>query len=218
MNWLAREEESGYFKRQWVGDLINPMNRDDMEYLSRVVKRVRCYDLAGSVPSERYPSPDWTVGVLMARTNTGEFIIEDVVRWRKRSGESLQEIVNVAKQDNKRFGNVQLYLPQDPAQAGLTARLYQAKLFLAEGLRVKFLKVGTTKSKLTRFDPMANASENGLVRVVKGSWNDEFFSELEGFDGVSKVKKDDQVDAVADSFNVLATTKEYKKLNPSLIG
>lgn len=217
-NWLAREEESGYFKREWLGDLLNPMNKDDMGYLSRVVKRVRCYDLAGSVPSERYNNPDWTVGVLMARTNTGEFIIEDVVRWRKRSGESIQAIMDVAKDDKDRYGNVQLYLPQDPAQAGQTARLYHAKLFRDNGISVKFLKVGTTKSKLTRFEPLANGSENGVVKAVKGSWNDVAFSELESFDGVSKTKKDDIVDSSADAFNVLATTKEYKKLNPAMIG
>ena len=217
-NWLAREEESGYFKRQWLGDALNPMNTNDMEYLTRVVKRVRCYDLAGSVPSEKYPSPDWTVGVLMARTNTGEFIIEDVVRWRKRSGESLQAIIDVTKADLKKFPNTKVYLPQDPAQAGQTAKLYHAKLFRDAGLSVKFNKVGTTKSKLTRFEPLANGSENGVVKYVKGDWNEAFFAELESFDGISRTKKDDQVDSSADSFSVLATTKEYVKLNPSLIG
>ena len=217
-NWLAREEEAGYFKKEWVGELLNPMNKDDMSYLSKVVRRVRCYDLAGSVPSEKYPSPDWTVGVLIARTSDGNFIIEDMVRWRKRSGETIEEIMKVAKEDKKRYGNVQLYLPEDPAAAGKTAKVYQSKLFSHAGIPVKFIKVGTKNSKLKRFEPFSNAPENGLVKVVKGLWNDAFFSELEGFDGVSRTKKDDICDSCSDGFNVLATTKEYKKFNLSLLG
>ena len=216
-NWLAREEEAGYFKRHWLGALFNPMSREDMSYLKRVVKRVRCYDLAVSIPSERYPNPDWTCGVLIARTNTGEFILEDVVRWRKLSGDSIQTIIDVAKDDAKRFGKVMTYLPQDPAQAGVTAKLYQAKLFSQAGVPVKFIKVGTKKSKLTKFEPFTNACENQLVKAVKGEWNDVYFSELESFDGVSKTKKDDQVDATSDSFNVLATTKEYRVVSPIMI-
>lgn len=217
-SWLAREEESGYFKREWLGEPINPMNPNDAEYLSRVTKRVRCYDLAGSIPSEKYNNPDWTVGVLMARTNTGEFIVEDMVRWRLRSGESIQKIIDTAKEDLKKFPNTKTYLPQDPAQAGQTAKIYHAKLFRDEGLSVKFIKVGTTKSKLTRFEPLANAAENQIVRYVKGDWNDDFFSELEGFDGISRTKKDDVVDSSSDAFNTLATTKEYKVLSASMIG
>lgn len=139
-------------------------------------------------------------------------------RWRLRSGESIQKIIDTAKEDLKKFPNTKTYLPQDPAQAGQTAKMYHAKLFRDEGLSVKFIKVGTTKSKLTRFEPFANAAENQIVRYVKGDWNDDFFSELEGFDGISRTKKDDVVDSTSDAFNTLATTKEYKVLSASMIG
>jgi len=216
-NWLAVEEESGYFKRSWVS-MRNPHDPKDMSYLKDVIRRVRAYDLAGSIPSEAYPNPDWTVGVLIAKTKQGDYIVEDVVRWRKRSGESLEEIIRVAKDDNKRYGKVQLYLPQDPGQAGQETRIFRAKLFAGEGLKVKFIKVSSKKNKLIRFEPFSNAAENEIVSVVKADWNDEYFSELEGFDLVSKTRKDDQVDATSDSFNVLATTKEYKRLSSALIG
>lgn len=191
MNWLAREEEAGYFKKEWVGELLNPMNKSDMSYKDRVVRRVRCYDLAGSVPSEKFSNPDWSVGVLIARTNDGEFIVEDVVRFRQRAGEVIQTIMDVAREDKKRFGNVSTYLPIDPGAAGITAKQYQAKLFAQAGIPIKFIKVGTKNSKLKRFEPFANAAENRLIRVVKADWNDAYFSELEGFDGISRTKKDD---------------------------
>lgn len=189
-NWDVRPEESGYFKRQWV-KILNPIIRDDMSYLKDVVSRVRYYDIAVSIPSEALPNPDFTVGVLMARTRGGDFIIEDVVRWRKRSGESIDSMIEVAREDRKKFGNVKLYLPQDPGAAGITAKQYYAKLFQQAGIIVNFKKVGTKNSKLTRFEGFSNASENGLVSVIKASWNDAYFSELEGFDGISRTKKDD---------------------------
>ena len=216
-NWDVRPEESGYFKRSWLQKL-NPMNPEDMEYRKHVVKRVRCYDLAGSIPSEAYPNPDWTAGVLIAKTKFNDYIVEDVVRYRKRSNEVLQTIIDTHKDDLKRYGKVQLYLPQDPGQAGITAKLYQSKLFASEGIPVKFIKVGVTKSKLLRFENFSTASANGIVKAVIGSWNDDYYNELEGFDGVSKTRKDDAVDATSDAFNILATNKEYKKLNPSMIG
>ena len=217
MNWYAQEEGAGYFKRDWV-TMLNPMNKDDMSYRDQVVARVRAYDLAGSVPSEQYPNPDYSAGVLIARTKDGRYIIEDAVRWRKRSGETLDEIMRIAKEDKKLFGNVKLFLPQDPAQSGLTAKMYQAKVFAQNGIPVKFIKVGTKNGKVKRFENFSVAAENGLISVVRGLWNDVYFAELEGFDGVSRTKKDDLVDATSDTFNSLVTNKEYKKFNLSLLG
>ena len=55
-NWLAREEGSGYFKRSWtpIDKSIDIFNGDD------VVRRVRAWDLASTLPSEAYPDPDYT--------------------------------------------------------------------------------------------------------------------------------------------------------------
>lgn len=222
-NWFASEEESGYFKKFWIeqaGNILNPRNKEDMSYLSEVTKRTRAWDIAGSVPSEAYPDPDWTVGVLVARTRDGRFIVEDVQRVRKRSGENLKFIISVAEEDRKRFGNsVTTILPLDPAEAGKAIKVVRAKEFALKGIPVKFEKVGTKKSKLDKFTPFSAAAENGCVCVLSNNdWCDEFYRELERFDGVSTKYHDDQVDAVATAYNNLATTKEYKKLNPRLIG
>lgn len=189
-NWFASEEESGYFKKDWVR-ILNPHSQEDMSYLKRVVKRVRCYDLAVSVPSEAYGNPDWTAGVLIAKTSDGEFIVEDVVRWRMRSAESLDRIAEVHKEDVKRFGTVQLYLPQDPGAAGEYAKKAQAKELRLRNINAKFIKVGSGKGKVKRFEGFSIACMNGIVSVVKGDWNDEYFTELESFDGISRTKKDD---------------------------
>ena len=81
-NWLAREEGSGYFKREWtpVQSMQTIISND------HVVRRVRAWDLASTLPSESNPSPDYTVGVLLARTKAGYYIVEDMVRGRWRAG------------------------------------------------------------------------------------------------------------------------------------
>lgn len=181
-NWYAREEESGYFKREWT-PTIDQMPTD-------VVRRVRCWDLASSIPSEVYPDPDYTVGVLIAKTRSGFYIVEDVQRFRKRAGENIQEIIRIAKEDNAMYGRVECYLPQDPS-SGASVRIYHTQEFNKHGLVVRFIKVLSSKSKLQRFEPFAASSENGLVQVLKAEWNDIYFSELEAFDGTRRSRRHD---------------------------
>lgn len=217
-NWDVRPEDSGYFKRSWL-TMLNPHSRDDMSYKKDVVMRVRCWDLACTLPSPVNPSPDYTAGVLMARTRDGRFIIEDVIQVRKREGENIDFIIGVAKEDIKRYGKVQCYLPVDPAESGKSIKFQRAKEFAMQGVPVKFIKVSTKRGKLDRFLPFSAAAENGIVYAIKNiDWNNIYFSEMEAFDGVSRRVHDDMCDSTSDAFNTLATTKEYKVLSASMIG
>lgn len=212
-SWEAREEAGGFFKREWT-PLIGSVDEN------QILRRVRCFDLASSVPTEANPYPDWTCGVLMAKTKDGRYIIEDVQRFQKRAGEVEQAVINIVKKDKEYYpDNYKAYLPQDPASAGQIARKYWAKLFTEQGLPIYFIKSGSHGGKLKRFEPFSASSENGLVEVVKADWNNSFFSELEGFDGKRSTssKKDDQVDCVSDAFNVLATKKELPTINAKLL-
>ena len=209
-NWYAKEEGAGYFRREWVEPIL-----DSMPDENNISRRIRCFDTAMSVPTEANNDPDWTAGVLIAATKTGEYIIEDVQRFRKRAGECEEEIMQIIRDDIDMFGsgNYKAYLPQDPAGAGIAVRNHQARMFAAEGIPVRFIKVGSQKSKLKRFEPFAASAENGLIRVLKANWNDEYFYELEKFDGTRRCGHDDQVDATSDAFNTIATNKELPKLS-----
>lgn len=214
-SWYAREESSGHFKKSWVEPLLEHMPLEN-----EVVQRVRCFDLASSVKSEANPSPDWTVGVLMAKTRDGRYIIEHVERFRKRAGEVEEAVLDIVKKDRQYFHkNYKAYLPQDPASAGQIARRYWAKIFAEHGVPIYFIKAGSVGGKMRAFEPFSAASQNGLVSVVKAEWNDDLFSELEVFDGKrsTSAKKDDQCDAVSSAFNVMATKKELPQLNARLL-
>lgn len=208
-SWEAREEAGGYFKRHWT-PIVTGVDE------SEVKMRVRCWDLAGSVPTEANPYPDWTVGVLMAKLASGIYVVEHVERIQQRAGEVENYIMEVTRKDREMYGGkYKAYLPQDLGAAGLTARHYYAKMFRDKGIPIYFSKVSTQSGKMKNFEPFAASSENGLVQVVKGDWNNAFFSELEAFDGTrsSSNRKDDIVDATSLSFNVLTTGKELPKIN-----
>ena len=58
-----------------------------------------------------------------------------------------------------------------------------------------------TGDKVTRASPASAQASAGNIRVVRGAWNEAFFSELENFP--SPKSHDDQVDALSGAFNTL---------------
>lgn len=189
-NWYVRESSSGYFKREWCKSQ-SLLNID-------VVSYCRAWDIAGSLPSDSLPNPDWTAGVLIGKTKDGRYVVMDVVRFRARFGEVMQKIIEVAKSDPD---GTQIILPQEPGQAGKAAGQMMIKDLIGEGFPARMRP--SNKSKVVRFQPFAAAAQAGLVDYLEAPWNDTYFDELEGFDGSRKVK-DDQVDATSDSFITLA--------------
>lgn len=190
-NWDIREDAAGFWKAEWLGE---PVNEYDLE----IVQYCRAWDIAGSLPCEALPNPDWTCGVLLGKTKQGIFVVLDVVRFRARFGEVIQKMIETGLQDPP---GTQIITPQEPGQAGKAAGQMIIKEFISEGLFARMRP--SNKSKVVRFQPFVAASEAGLVRYVRDSWNDEYFSELESFDG-SRKNKDDQVDATSDAFITLA--------------
>lgn len=176
-NWLVRESASGYFKREWC---------QKVNYLSlNIVEYCRAWDIAGSLPSDSLPNPDWTAGVLMGKTKDQRYVVLDVVRFRGRFGEVMSKIIEVAKDDPD---GTQIILPQEPGQAGKAAGMMMIRDLLGEGFASKMRP--SNKSKVVRFQPFAAAAQAGLIDYVEGPWNELYFSELEGFDGSRAVKDD----------------------------
>ena len=189
-SWYAKEEAAGYFKREWVEMLTMP------PLVS--VKKVRAWDLAGSIPSEAYPNPDWTAGVKMSKDKFGSYIIEDLVRFRDRPHGVLQTIIETAIKDGS---DTEIVIPADPNAAG---KAYAQSIIRELAERGFYARMYTTNtSKITRFAPFASVAEAGMVKVVMGEWNDTYFDELEIFDG-SRKNKDDAADATSDAFKYLA--------------
>lgn len=188
-SWFARAQSSGLFKREWV-TMQDHAN-------GRARKRIRAWDFAFSKPSEQYPNPDWTRGVLTSKDSNSLYTIEDVVGMRDRVHEVEKLIFQTAMSDGQ---EVIISIPQDPnAAAGAYAKDLQRKLG-EMGFMCRLQR--PVKSKITRFAPFSSVAQAGFVNVVRADWNKDFFDELEIFDGMGK-QKDDQVDCVSDCFMLL---------------
>lgn len=188
-SWTARSESAGNWKREWAGLVDTPTILP--------AKRVRAWDFAFTKPSELYPEPDYTRGVLLSKNEIKVYTVEDVVSMRDRVHEVEQLVFSTAHRDGT---DVVISIPVDPnAQAAAYAKDLQRRL-AEKGFNVKLSK--PVKSKLVRFAPFASVTQAGFVNVVKGTWNEEYFNELEIFNGDDKTK-DDQCDATADAFSIL---------------
>lgn len=191
-SWYAREEATGYFKREWVDFMPYPPNS--------VVKRVRAWDLAFTPVSDLNKSPDYTCGTLISKDKDGIYYIEDSVRIRERVHTVEKLIFETAELDG--FDTI-ISIPSDPgASASAYARGLQKKLAEA-GFSVRLQK--PIKSKLTRFMPFAAIAESRYLKVVRGEWNEWFLKELECFEGDGK-GHDDACDTCSDAVALLRTS------------
>lgn len=193
-SWYAKEEAAGYFKGEWLE--IVPIRP------AVVMKRVRAWDISGSIPSESNRDPDWTAGVLMSRDRYGKYCIEDVVRFRDRAHGVIEQIIQTAIHDGV---ETDIIIPCDPGAAGKAYAQSIVKELAERGFYARIFQA--SQSKVLRFSPFAAVAEARHVQMVRGAWNDEYVDELENFDGSRKVK-DDQVDATSDAFKHLAQSAQ----------
>lgn len=172
----------GMFKRHWF---------DVVQAPPVGLEECRGWDFAATVPKPG-SDPDWTAGVRIGKRD-GFYYVLDCIRFRDTSAAVERSLLATARRDGRACF---IRIPQDPGQAGVG----QASTFtrLLGGYIVRAVR--PTGSKETRAAPFAAQCEAGNVKVVRGPWNEAFFSELETF---PFGKHDDAVDAAADAFNGL---------------
>lgn len=166
-----------------------------------IKKIVRSWDFAGTAPSKANKDPDYTVGVKMALTYDGDFIVLDVIRFQGTPREVELAVMNTAGADGQ---GVFITIPKDPAQAGK----YQTDYYLRKLYKYKVIAVPPIGSKENRADPFAIKVEGGMVSLIRGNWNDAYLDELCVFPAS---KHADQVDASADAFGFLTKIEKKKK-------
>jgi predicted phage terminase large subunit-like protein len=164
-----------------------------------MVKQVRSWDLAGTVKKQGAKKksgndPDWTAGVKIGKGHDGFYYIVHAQRWREQPGKTREQIKGVAGQDGP---GVYITVPKDPAQAGVDQVNSYAIALAGYMLKAR----PPTGDKSVRAEPLASMVELGLVKMVKGPWNEDYRNELRAFPTGAH---DDYVDASADAFNEIA--------------
>lgn len=189
-NWKIRPAAGLYFQRSWC----------------RVVDAIpagtvfgRGWDLAATVATAENPDPDATSGTKIGRMPDGRYIVVDSVNDRLSPAGVERLLKNTASQDGKACT---ISLPQDPGQAG-KSQVANMKLALA-GYNVR--SSTETGDKITRFSPFSAQAEAGNVDVLRGEWNDRWFTALEGF---PTAKHDDDADSTSRAFDIVALPVGY---------
>lgn len=154
---------------------------------------VRDWDMAGTAVKHG-TDPDWTVGLQMGRDPRGFHYITDVRRFRGSPHEVERTVLATAQQDG---AHCVVSIKQDPGQAGKAQA--EAYIRMLSGFVAK--SATETGSKQTRAGPLAAQCEAGNIKLVRDSWNKAFLDEIEFF---PFGRHDDQVDAAASAFLVLA--------------
>ena len=169
------------------GDKFKPekfVKRDDRE---ECTLWVRAWDLAAT------KAGDYTVGVLMGKTQDGRYVVADVRRARGTPDEVIDLIAETASTDGV---GVRISLPRDPGQASLFQVQYLT------GKLAGFIVTDSPEAanKEVRAEPFASQVNVGNVSIVRGDWNYGYLDELRAFPSGSH---DDQVDASSRAFQFL---------------
>lgn len=180
-NWNVRASAGAFFQRSYFEVIEAPP--------AKVRRRVRAWDLAATKPTKANKDPDWSVGVLLSIDADGVLCVEHVERFRDGPLGVDQRLQRIAALDGVK---TTVCLWQDPGQAGKSQIThYRGKLL---GYRIEVERAA--KDKQTYAGPASSSAEGGLIRIVRGKWNDVFLAVLEGFppEGAGH---DDDVDALS---------------------
>jgi predicted phage terminase large subunit-like protein len=158
-------------------------------------QRCRYWDFAATAASGRN-DPDYTVGLLLGRSDDGTFCVLDLVRARTtpRGVENL--IVQTALRDG--FGTC-IAFEEEPGSSGkFVADSIVRRLLM--GYNVHADKVSGSKTERAR--GWIAQAEAGNLKLVRATWNAELLDELEGF---PTGRHDDICDGISGAFAQLVS-------------
>lgn len=182
-------EEGGKFDR----DKFKIVEADEVEPFT---KAIRYWDLAATEPGPVNADPDYTVGLRLEICRSGIFTIRHVVRGRWGDHVVEQRVRATAEADGR---STPVYVEQEPGASGKSLLGHYQRNVLRGYPCHKGLPRGGDKEVRSR--PVAAATANDLVQIVRGPWLHEFLDEAAMFpqEGVH----DDQVDALSGAHRYL---------------
>lgn len=178
--------EGNRFKRSWF-QIVGTA--------PKFAKRIRYWDKAGTKDGGAY-----TAGVLVAY-HEGVTYIEDVKRGQWSAFEREKIIKQTAEIDAATHPNVKVYIEQEPGSGGKES----AESTIANLAGFSVYADRPTGDKDTRMEPFAAQSEANNVKIVRGSWNEDWLDEIAA---IPNSTYRDQGDATAAAFNLLFQARD----------
>tara|TARA_R100000808_G_scaffold6960_3_gene20363 strand:+ start:1175 stop:2653 length:1479 start_codon:yes stop_codon:yes gene_type:complete len=163
---------------------------DDQPHETRMKKRVRFWDKAGTAGGGAY-----TVGALLGIDSDDRYWVLDIVRGQWDSSERERVIEQTAHLDGKK---VVIGIEQEPGSGGKESA--ESTVRRLAGFRIRVDR--PTGDKAWRADPFSSQVNGHNVSIARADWNNIFLEELRFFPA-STYK--DQVDAASGAFNLIAS-------------
>lgn len=184
-NWNAVDGGT-MFLREWF-TIIEPHE------VPRSMRRLRYWDRAATEATEKNPNPDFTAGALCGVDKDGILYIIDMQHFQESPAGNEKRISETAAIDGK---HRVIYLEEEGGSSGKDVISYYQRIILKG-----YIVVGDRPSgdKKVRAKPWCGMSQNGNVKIVRGSWNHNFLAEIESYPNGKK----DQVDAVSGAYKFL---------------
>ncbi|OOG61972.1 terminase [Sinorhizobium sp. A49] len=192
-NWKIRPAAGLLFRRGWC---------EVVDAIPAGARWMRGWDL-GATPKTESNDPDWTAGTKIGKLPDGRYIVAHHCRDRQSPSGVERLIKNTAEADGK---DTQISLPQDPGQAGKSQVTNLTKMLAGFTVRA----TPESGDKITRFSPFSAQVEVGNVLVLRGPWNEAWFSSLEGF---PEAAHDDDADSTSRAFNALLSASTFTLAN-----
>lgn len=192
-NWKIRPAAGLLFRRGWC---------EVVDAIPAGARWMRGWDL-GATPKTESNDPDWTAGTKIGKLPDGRYIVAHHCRERMSPSGVERLIKNTAEADGK---DTHVSLPQDPGQAGKSQVTNLTKLLAGFTVRA----TPESGDKITRFSPFSAQAEAGNVLVLRGPWNETWFSSLEGF---PEAVHDDDADSTSRAFNALLSASTFTLAN-----
>ena len=186
-NWNVRPAAGNYFRREWFA-VLDCVPKD-----VQIVGRVRYWDRAAT-EKRTGNDPDATCGLLLSKDARGIYYIEHVLKLWATPHAVEQAMLNCAQADSPQ---TMVAFMQDPGSAGVAEA--QATARALDGFYVKFAPA--TGDKETRCKPVSAQAEAGNVKIIRGTWNEDFLRALENF---PVARHDDDVDALSGAHGILS--------------
>jgi predicted phage terminase large subunit-like protein len=189
-DWDARADGK-MFKRDWF-EIVN-------EGPAEFKREVRFWDMAATEDNGKN-DPDFTVGLRLRLSHEGQWYVMHVTRFQKSPLDTERSLRQTAQIDGP---DVSIVMEQEGGASGkIVISQYQQRVVPGFDLTGKSPK----GDKVVRAKAPASAAQAGNVKLVKGSWNEEFLDELEAFP--TKGVHDDQVDSFSGAMRELTDIGE----------
>jgi predicted phage terminase large subunit-like protein len=185
-------DEGDVFQAAWLDGKI-------VDVSPPLVKEVRFWDLAATEVSGSN-DPDWTAGPRVGRHDNESYYVKDVRLARKTPAGVIDLLFNTAKIDGPR---VPVVIEKEGGASGKIAVDLLVRELRRRGLR-RWVIVGQSTgkaSKQERFNAVASLAENGLLYLVRGSWNETLVEQFRQLWGGAH---DDIADAISGAHDYLA--------------